>query len=255
MMSKFPPPSFTPASQAGLKTAPEEKPDEAKIQQEALTVVEKAALVKITDQASYNFATDLLTKEIKPMRKQWEAYWHGSDAVPGPIKLAYRSYKSLLDKFNDADKKLEKAESQVKAEILRFDNEQARILAEAQRKAQEEAEALEREKREQEAAEMEAQGVSEEEVEEFIAAPVVAIAAPVAPTYEKASGVSRRENWGAVVTDLKALAKAVGAGKVPVDYILPNQSALNARAKADKSTMNVPGVVAKDSPIIAGRGR
>jgi hypothetical protein len=193
-------------------------------------------------------------ERILPFRKKWEAYWHGTDAVPGPIKLAYRSYKALLEKFNDGDKPAEEAERVVKASIRNWDQEQERLRQAAQRKAQEEAGRLAKEEQLKAAIAAEQSGASKEEVDDIFSAPVAVVAAPVAPTYQRAAGISKmRDNWSAEVTDITKLVKAVAAGKVSYEYILPNQVALNARAKADKSTMQIPGVVARNVPVIAGR--
>jgi hypothetical protein len=136
---------------------------------------------------------------------------------------------------------------------LDWDDEQRRIQERLQAEAQRKAEEEEAARRAQLAFEMEDAGAEEAQIEEVVSAPVVVVAEAVAPTYQKASGVSRRDNWKARVTDVKKLAKAVAAGKVPVEYILPNQQALDNRAKADQTTMNVPGVESYDDPVIAGR--
>ncbi len=61
----------------------------------------------------------------------------------------------------------------------------------------------------------------------------------------KLNGVSLRVTWKAEVTDLKALAKAVGSGKVPITYVQPNQSALDGIMRSTKGQMQIPGVVAR----------
>jgi hypothetical protein len=160
-----------------------------------------------------------------------------------------------MAKFNEGDEPAARAEQQVKAEIARWDIEQRRIEAERQRKAQEEAERVAKEEQLKAAIAAEQAGASKEEVEDIFDAPVAVVAAPVQSSYQKASGLSVRSNWQARVVDLKALCKAVGAGKVPIEYVQVNMTALNSRARADKSTMSIPGVVAFESSIVAGRGR
>lgn len=232
----------------------EEVKKEVALKEEALTVIEQAKAIKISDQQSYDQAAGLLLETIMPIRKKWAAYWQGTDADPGPVKLAYRTYQSLLDKFNAADKPMAEAEKTAKAAISDWDIKQEKRQQELQRQAQEAAEALEEEERLAAAVIAEESGASEEQVRDIVAAPRQAVAAPVAPTYQRASGIGkRRENWSAEVKDLKALVKAAAAGKVPIDYLLPNQTALNARAKADRNTMNIPGVIARDIPVISGR--
>ena len=220
---------------------------EQELQTQALTVVRRSQAIKISDQASYDIAAHLLLNEIKPMRARWQAYW-------APIKeSAYRSYKGILDKLNEGDKPLEIAEANIKAGIRDWDAKQEQIRQAQQRKAQEEAERLERERKLQDAIEAEAAGLSHEEVEAIMEAPPTAVAPILAPTYAKATGISTRENWKARVVDLKKLCAAVAKGLVPTTYILPNEPALNARAKADKLTLNIPGVQAYNDPIVSGR--
>jgi hypothetical protein len=221
---------------------------EQELKQEALTVTQKAALVKITDQPSYDSASALLLEQIIPFRKRWAEYWN-------PLKkAAYDSWKAITAKFEEGDAPAAQAERVVKAAIVAWDMEQERIRQEAQRKAQEEAERLAKEEQLKAAIAAEQAGASKEQVDDIFSAPVAVVAAPVAPTYQRAAGISKmRENWSAEVTDIAKLVKAVAAGKVSYEYILPNQVALNARAKADKSTMNIPGVIARNIPVIAGR--
>lgn len=226
-----------------------EQAQEENLKQEALTVVQRAALVKIVDQQTYDAAAVLLTEKIIPFRKRWKEYWEQLR------KPAYEAYQAVLDKFSEGDKPAERAEKQVKAAIRDWDIEQERIRQELQRKAQEEAEERERQERLAAAVMAEDSGASVEEVEAITAAPVIVVAPPVEPTYQKVSGVSRRANWKCKVTDLKKLCAAIGRGQVPTEYVIPNESALNARAKADKGTLNIPGCVAYDDPIVSGRAK
>ncbi len=222
---------------------------EQEIKQEALTVVEQAKVVKIVDQESYDHATSLLLDQIKPFRKRWLAYW---SEVKNP---AWAAYQAIQKKFTDGDKPLEEAERQVKAEIARFDAEQERIRQQLQREAEEHARKVEEEERLRWAAMAEESGATPEEVNAIVDTPVTAVAPPVEPTYQKASGIASRENWKARVVDLKKLCAAIAKGTVPPNYVLPNESVLNARARADKGTLNLPGVVPFNDPIISGRSR
>ena len=223
--------------------------NEEVIKQEALTVVEQAKVVRIVDQPTYESACSLLLDQIKPFRKRWAEYWEQ------PKTMAYQAYKTILGKFQEGDEPLARAEAQVKAEIAKWDQEQERIRQELQRKAEEEARKAEEERRINEAAVAEDSGATDEEVEAIMSTPVVAVAPPVAATYQKAAGVSTRENWKCRIVDIKKLCLAVAKGQVPVTYILPNEAALNARARADKGTMAVPGVVPYNDPTVTGRSK
>lgn len=216
---------------------------------QAMTVIEQSAIIRIVDQSSYEEACSILLNQIKPMRKRWADFWEGMR------EPAYRAYQAIMDKKTAGDRPLEIAERQIKNEISKWEFEQSRIREEAQRKAQAEAEEAARVEQAKQAEFAEMAGAAPEEVEAIASAPVVVVAAPVMPTFEKVSGISTRSKWVAVVTNLKLLAAGVGKGQVPVNYIEANQSALNARAAADKSTLSLPGVVAREEKIIAGRSR
>lgn len=228
---------------------PETVAQEQELKQEALTVVQRAALVKITDQASYDSACDLLQKEIIPFRKKWAEYWN-------PVKAsAWGAYKAIMAKIGEMDEPAERAERAVKAEIRKWDDEQIRLEQERQRKAQEEAEKAAEEERLRAAIVAEDSGATAEEVSAIVDTPMAVVAEPVAPTYQRSSGMSRRSNWKARVTDLHALVKAAAKDKSLLAYLEPNQVALNNRAKADQKTLNIPGVVAYDDAVMAARGR
>jgi hypothetical protein len=224
-----------------------------------LATVQPIMSLAIKDQESYNQVVEGL-KSVQLWRKQWKGYWYGSEESPGPITLANRSWKSLLGKFNAGDAPAENIENQCKRNLLKWDDEcrreQERLQAEAQRKAEEEAEAL----RAQQAVEMEAEGATDEEIESLITTPVLAVAAPTPVLYQKASGISKRDNWTVQVLDLKALLKALAAGKLKLskedslelaEFL---QSLLKPRAVSDHETMDIPGCKAVNVPIIASRG-
>jgi hypothetical protein len=226
---------------------PEVMEQEKELKTEALTIVQKASAIVIRDQTTYNSASALLLQQIIPFRKRWAEYW-------SPLKAAaWEAHKSIMAKFNEGDVPAAQAEMLVKSEISRWDIEQRRIEADRQRKAQEEAERVAKEEQLKAAIAAEQSGASKEEVEDIFDAPVAVVAAPVAPVYNRASGVSTRESWECTVTDIKKLCLAVAKGQVSPEYVLPNMAALNARARADKRTMNIPGCIAQPKSIVAGR--
>ena len=226
---------------------------EQELRTELATVQQTAIVVK--DQQSYDLAVSTLT-EIKQFRKKWNDYWT-------PLKdNAYKSWKGLCDKFNEGDKPAEKAENEIKRELLRWDQEQERIRQEAQRRAQEEAERIAQAARDAAAAEAEVMGLSDEEIEQAMeSVPVVAVAPPVQETYQKASNISKRDCWKARVTDVKLLCKCIGAGKLKFSPEDQKKIAeffeglLRPMAVSQKSTMAVPGVEAYNEQTISGRTR
>jgi hypothetical protein len=238
---------------------PTEVMSEEELKTQALTVAERAKIVKIENQQTYDAACSLLLDVIKPLRKATKEFF---DSMKEP---AYRAYKAVLDNYSEADGPLEAAERQVKAALAVWTTEQERLRQELQRQADAEARRREEEQRQNAAAVAEETGATEEEVTAIIETPVLAITSPVAPTFERAKGVSSRDNYKAKVTDLKALCRAVGAGKVSAEYVMGltkdkdtgiiSSPALNGRANSDKLTLAIPGVAVYNQPIIAGRGR
>ena len=208
----------------------------------------------IQDQQSYDYAASVLI-EIKTWRKRWEEYWQE------PKDNAYKAWKGIVAKFNEADETAAKSEAIVKQKILAWDQEQEHIRQEAQRKAEAEAKAKEEAERQARAAEMEMLEVDDADIEAVLSAPSTAVAEVVQPTYQKVSSISTRANWCAEVTDLKALFKALGSGKFKLN---PDQttktkeffeSLLKPQATANTSTLNIPGVVAVNRPSVGVRGK
>lgn len=222
---------------------------EIELREQSLSLIEQAKQITIRDQDSYDQAAHLLTNGILPFRKRLKDYFEGLR------KPAYAAYQAVLGKFNEQDKPAEEAERAVKMAIAKWDAEQERIRQEAQREAERrERERLEAE-RIAEAFFAEQAGASEEQIEAIQAAPMIPVVEEVEPTYQKAAGISIPKRWKCVVTDLKALCKAIGKGEVPASYVEPNMTALNARARADQRTMNIPGCVAKEEASVTGRTR
>jgi hypothetical protein len=97
-------------------------------------------------------------------------------------------------------------------------------------------------------------GLKPEAVEQILTAPSRMAAPSVAPTYTKAAGTSVRETWRAEVESFVELVKAAAANPALLPYLMPNESALNQRAKAEKSAMSIPGVKAVVEAKAAYRG-
>ena len=228
---------------------PEVIEQENELKQQALTVVERAKLVRITDQPSYDSATDLLLNEIVPFRRKWADYWKPLTGA------AWDAYKKIQAKFKEGDDPAEIAERAVKAEIRKWDDTQEKIRQEQQRLAQEAAEREAEEERLRAAIVAEEAGATESEVAAIVDTPLAVVAEPVAPTYQRASGISKRENWKAKVTNFHDLVKAAAKDKSLLAYLQVNESALNSRAKADKSTLAIPGVIAYNDSIVSARGK
>jgi hypothetical protein len=166
-----------------------------------------------------------------PRAKAYEDYqYHKArlDAAINPVKDARKTLKQLCVSFDQEQERIRR-------------EEQARLEAEARKRAEDEALAS--------AAQAEAEG--DTATAEAIISEPVQIAPVVAPrTAPAPSRLSAgRTIWSAEVTNLMALVKAIADGKQSITLIEANIPALNKMATALKSSMNIPGVVAKSKTV------
>jgi hypothetical protein len=221
---------------------------EAEIENKALSLPETAKLLRIEDQRTYMAACEFL-RGVAAVRK--EIVEHHA-----PIKkAAFDAHRAACDAEARLLKPVTEAEQTVKRLIGGWEAEQRRLQEERERQAREEAERLAAEMIEAAAVEAEQQGATALEVAAIIEQPLVVPRIQVAPTYERATGIQTATLWCAEVTDIRALCRAVAEGKVSENYVSPNMTALNARARAEQKTMNIPGVraVPKNNVRVGGR--
>jgi hypothetical protein len=131
--------------------------------------------------------------------------------------------------------------------------EQERLRREEERKQEEAQRKLAEDEAINTAAALEKEG-RVEEAEAIISTPVDVAPVSVASNVPRVSGVSKpRDNWKAEVTSLMLLVKAVAEGKVPLQMIQANESALNRMAGTLKSELRYPGVKVTNNPKSAFR--
>ena len=247
----------------------------ATVSQESMGLYDKVKVLVVTDQVTHDLAVDLY-KAAKELEKSVHAAHdpvcdHWNDLH----KKATASRSKDLDKVVDAKKLAKKKaddweteQERIRAEAQRKADEEARrVQAELDRQAREAAEAerkrlaaIEEEERLKLAMEAKEQGATEEQVTEILDAPVyipepepvfapVVVKPVVAPTFQKASGFTVRTNYSAAVTDLSALVKAAASTPFLMQYLLPNQQAINALAKASKDKFQLPGCQLKTERV------
>jgi hypothetical protein len=126
--------------------------------------------------------------------------------------------------------------------MISFQDEQQRIRREAERKAALEAARLQEEaaKLARQAAQAAARGQEEKAQEKqdaaqekAIQAAEAALASTAAPQLQKFQGFHLRKIWKYKVVDFKA---------IPLEYMLPNDSALLSLAKSTKGSIKIPGI-------------
>jgi len=219
----------------------------AKLEHETASIVAQARALKVTDQPSYDVATERLLA-VADLRREIVAHHE-------PIK---RSAHAAWQQVIAAEKKLldpvAEAERLYKAAIAAYETEQRRLAEEARARAEAEARRLAEEQRERDLEQAEAQGADAEEIQAMCDAPLVVEHAPVETTFQPARGVSVASTWKGDVTSLETLVRAIAAGKANISLVMANETAINQLARATRGTLQVPGIRFYSQPMVrAGR--
>lgn len=212
------------------------------VESKALTIIEQAGAVTITDSETYTNA-GCFYKDIGTMIKEVKDTFDPiCDAANRAHKEATSKRAKYLDPLQVAYKKVKSLMSDYDAEqerIRRIEEDRLRKIAEdAERKRLEEERRAEEERVLNEAIEAEANGDTNV-AEAILEAPVYQpeptfTPAPVVPkSVPKISGVSYRTLWSAEVVNIDL---------IPRKYLVADMVMLNKIASAEKERMNVPGV-------------
>lgn len=209
------------------------------IESKAGDIVSRANALTVKSQAEYDGCADFL-RAIKNLKKQID------QTFDDPIKRAHEAHKAIVAAKKAHFDPLDNAERIVKQKSLEWFQEERRRVQEEQRRLDEAA----RKAEERRKAELEAQAKRHEEngnldkaQERRDMAAEVVIQAPIAENrVEKAEGQAIKTVWRAEVTDLVALCRAIGEGKLPPTMVEPCMKNLNALARTMQDKMAYPGV-------------
>lgn len=210
----------------------------ADVEKTLLARIESIGIVKVVDAVTFAQAGENI-KAIVEVEKAWSGYW-------ASIKeSAHKTWKGIVAKEKGPLDATEKKKNDQKIE--------AKVWFDAEEKKRKEAERIAQEKAQKEAddaalaaaADLEAQGDSAG-AEEVISNPPPAPQVIVPTSVPSGYGGMTTKYYSAVVTDIKALAKAVLENKVPLQAIQGNEVFLNGQARMLKKTMNWPGVLVKE---------
>lgn len=247
-------------------------PDSAALSGRAQQALGFIQSMTIDSAETYGFAAD----ELMAIKARANALEDQRTAITGPINKAL---KAINDLFRGPADLLGQGEKILKGKMLAWDQEQARIQAEARRKAEEIA-AAERHKLEAEAAERqreaEAQAEaarrataagdaqaaalaqanaqraqSEAQAAASTAQMVVAPVLMVAPT--KVSGISTSKKLDFKVTDLHALIKHVAEHPELINLVTEDNVKLRAYVKGVGLACKLPGVHVFEDSVISAR--
>jgi len=230
---------ITPGKLVGPGTPFEQRRIE--LQQEVAIVLRDSKKITVNSVESSEQAT-AAGRVLQTAQKERENFFKG---IKGQIDLVKAP---VLAAEKEDIGPIEAEKQRLGAEITKFNNAQ-RVLREAQeRAAREAAEQAAREELLNRAIELEASGEAEQ-ADQVLAEPVfvpVIIQSSVAP---KVQGQVGKFTYGAEVTDLMALVKAVAAGTVPLQAIKADESYIGGLARVQKEGFCLAGckLVKKES--------
>jgi hypothetical protein len=178
----------------------------------------------------------LLQASIKTLNELFTTTKQSIDAIKKPVLQAEKEDIGAITTAKDA----------LGSKVLAWDREQAKILAEAQRVAQEAARqaAIEQQLADAIAA---ASAGEKEEAEQILNEPVMAAPAIVQAPVTKVSGQVTKTTYSAVVTDLRKLVMAVSRGEVPIQAVCADETFLNQQARSFRLGLSYPGVEVKEN--------
>ena len=201
----------------------------------ANTFLKKYENFEIVEQGHYDVAVEDL-KEVKSKYNKLDSL---EKFFTKPLE---KTKKDFIAFFKGPKMALKEVEDKIKRGIIAWDEKKEQERKEEQERIEKERE-KEKKKLERKAEKAEEKGDTEkadelrqqaEDVDDFIP--------EAGEGYEKADGVSLRDNWVAEVVDLMELVKAVAKGKAPLSFLQENTTVLNKQAKATKNAVNYPGV-------------
>ena len=263
-------PAPAPAAEL-LEAEPSPAGEEQRLATAAERMVARAQAFEITDAASYEQAgamIDQLKTQIRqvegffaPMadaaHKAWKAITGKRASVTDPLIAAERTLSSRYSAFRRAEEERAAAERRAKEKAAQ-EQERQRLQAEADAIALEAQAAKDAAAQAASADEAQALTVQAAQLQQEAAAVRVeaqTVEAPVLPvrsTVAHVKGPAVRANWQHEVDDVLALVKAVAAGQAPLECVIPNETYLRARAKADKGTCRIAGVRFYDAGTVVG---
>ncbi len=207
----------------------------------ALSIFEAAKKILIKDQESYDYQVSVLrsiktqSAEIEKERKDLvtpfqrgvkrlnEFFGYGATANSGPLLS------------------LKRAETLIKAALVKYTEEQEAKRLKEEREAQAKAD-KQKEKLEKKADKQEANGQEEKAEETRIEAQSVPV--PIVPRkVEKVKGVSFKEIWKFKIVDIK---------KVPRQYLIVDEKTLGNIARSTKGKVKIAGVEFYSEKSVAG---
>ena len=191
-------------------------------------LVERVGVLEVTT-ATENDAAAAVLGEIKGRAKDMDALRR---SMTRPLD---ESKKAIMELFRPIVEQLGEAEQHVKGAMIGFHQQEERRLAEERAAVEVERQRL---------ADEASRAMDEGRVADAVVAAEDSLTVPEPPKAPaRAKGTSTQTTWRAEVVDLPALVLAIATGDAPISLIKPDQSTIDALARATKQEGVVfPGV-------------
>lgn len=195
------------------------------VEQEITSVQTVATSLAIINNESYTEAGRLLTT-IKKVEKTIKEYFK-------PLKdNAHRAWKAICDRENEEIDKLLPSRLYLDKQMTSYNLEQERIRRVTEERLRQEAVKREEEERLQAALQAEKEG-NKAEAEAILSEPVF-VPPPIVPKETpKVNGLTMVTDWKWKLADINL---------VPRQYLITNDTAINAVVKSLKDKCNIPGI-------------
>jgi len=192
---------------------------------------------------------DIAASELRQIKAKYKSLEEQRVSLTKPLDQTKRG---IMDLFRAPLEYLDQAEKAIKTAMVTYNRkiEQERA-AEAARQA--ELARKEAEKLAAQAAKAEAAGKVEKAAELQARAEAATMVAPIVQEVHKAAGISTRKVYHAEVTDKMALLQFIVQAPMFANLVAEDAAALNALARAQKESFQIPGCRLVVEEVIASR--
>jgi hypothetical protein len=218
------------------------------LEQKAEVLVAEAKALKIVDQATYNLAAERLLGVAALRHEIIEHHKTMKSSAYAAWQHVIAAEKRLLNPAAEAERLY-------KASLAMYESEQRHREEESRRAAEAEARRAAEEQRESELQRAEMEGATGAEIAAMINEPLMVALPRLQPAFQAARGITTAVNWKGEVTSLEMLVRSIAAGQASISLVMPNQTSINALAKATHNTLTIPGLRFFTEPIVRAQRR
>lgn len=200
------------------------------------TVLAQANALAPTNQDTYDETARFVLECVKPLEREVKETF---DPI---VSAANKTHKEAVAQRDKHLKPLTEAKKIATAKCKIYEDEQHRLRREEQDRLDLEARRVAAKQQHEDAAHAEQMGEDSSVVDAIFEEKVTPPPVVAASSFERMPGITRKAPLKAEVINLVALIQFVAVRQHLTNYLLPNQSALNAAARSQGTKLDIPGV-------------